>query len=726
MVFLRMLALVAVSLSVVSCDRHDEAGSQTSAPTVSSSDYEAMPITEQASDNITTFIKNSMIPVFKEVEGGLELLPGCEYPGTYKYEASIRSSGTVQQTSTGATLRVSVSGADALEAGVERQKSHQAETSQAGYLESLTNTPTIAEFQDCPEVTHVAKFIYVGAFSEADSEQGRGGVRAGPGPISGRGGRDKTRSSFSTRGSPTECTPAKVRHDLSKPPLGCDSPILVKVVPIDRSLRYCFEHRTVVGSHSQQAAMTTPELKKLDGIFGDMLREQGSHVKVQVIRNDDCSQADVRCGVIANTTPKHFALECRNAEGQIFAQKQVEQAALGNTAWTVAESLLPRPGETHARKPGRLVILVDLSTSMVVNDEQTYIHNDVVESVRYGLVHATLDGLPKHGIPLQVSIMGFASNIVKAPNVGDADFSRLSLESQQAGLQWLKGVLEDSSPFVDGTDIVGALRAAKRALDSSAKSDAGYDAVILITDGSHRGSTAISVQDAAAELTDAGVKLHVIRVQLNDIEDFRRIMQDKNKRKAILARWFRFAPNSGWEKRSEDSGRMAWEDEITNTSAENNNGEALLDNLRSVKLTTLILSDDDQTRDPLITIQRFLLPNLGVRPTIDASDCGPTNGYTFSNGKTRWQKVCRIKHIPLGSEFAVKVSLHPCMRNTVEVNLQIPGSAVTLAESRDTSMNEVTAQFAPVQPGESTPGQSMGVTGDLIIISAQDPGEPCL
>lgn len=719
---------MAVSLSVVSCHRFDEASPLTSAPTVSMDrSDEVVLTTELVSDSIMVSIKDKMIPVFQAVEGGFELLTKCEHSGTYKYETLVSSQGKRRQKLSGATLEVSISGAKAIDAGFDSQQLDEVEISKAGYHESLAKTPTFADFQDCPEATHVAKIIYVGAFSELESKQGSGGIRAGAGPLRGGGRHAQSQANFRRLGDSKECTVAKMREDPSKPPLGCDAPIAVKVVPIDKSLRYCFDGRSVLGSHSQEATMTTPELDELDELFHDMLHEQGSKIEVKVTREDDCSQADVRCSVIRNTTPKHVVLECSNADGKIYAQKHVEQAALKNTAWTVAQSLLPRPHEVHALEPGRVVILVDLSTSMVVNDEQTFIHDSVQESVRYGLVDATLGGLLTHGTTPQVSIMAFTNDITKWAKAGDADFSTLSLESQRAGLQWLKGVLE-VSPYSDGTDIVGALNAARRALDSSPRPDAGYDAVILITDGFHRRNTGMSVQEAATELTDAGVELHVIRVQLNDIEKLRGLMKDKTTRKAILSRWTRFSKESGWEKRLEEDPTLTfWESEIATTSGENNNGTALLENLQSVKLTTLILNEDDQTRDPLITAHRFLLPNLGVRTTIDApeSDCEPPREQIFPNGEIRWQKSCRIKHIPIGNEFAVKVSLPKCMRKLVEATLEIPGSAVTLTPNQPlASMNGGIVEFVPVRMGRSTPGQSTGVKGHLIIMS--DSGERCL
>nr|WP_258182724.1 vWA domain-containing protein [Enhygromyxa salina] len=732
MVLARILVITTVTLTLFACDRREKTTSPASLATValhsdSSDSDEALLTTEMVSEAVQVTFNNDHVPVFRAVEGGFELLTDCEYSGGFQYKTlSVSHSGTRRETVSGATLRVMAGAAEVMNAGVDRQQKHQVEVSKAGYYQLLGETPTIVDTLDCPQATHVAKMIYVGAFSELRSKRGGGSVRAGTDTLGGGGGLARSHRSSLSVGDLSECTAEKIKQSPEAPPYGCDAPIRVKVVPIRKALRYYFDHRTVVGSHSREAVVTASELAELAKLLEDALRERGGPQGVDLIPVSNPDEADVRCGVVVDTESRRYALECGKGNNK-FAQEEGEPAALSNTAWAVARSLLPNTGEVQRDpKVGRLVILVDVSSSMVVNDEQTFMYDDVRRSIRYGLVDAMFDGLLMHDISPQVSLMAFAgSGCVKSADVGGDGFATLALESKRAELQWLEGVLE-VSPCADGTDIVSALREAKSILDGSARPDAGHDAVVLITDGSHRGRTSTTVRDAATELIDGGVDLHVIRVQLNDIEKFRGLMNDRGKRKKILARWSKFSGESDWEKSWGTPPEKLWKKEISGVSSENEGGAGLLDDLRSVGISTLVLNDDDRLRDPLITVHRLLLPKMGARPTIDATKCDPPTKLRFPDGIDYWQRTCWIDHIPLGREFAIKVTVPRCMKKVARAVFEVPGWAGDLAiENSEVSASDATLQFASVRPGQSEPGGVMGVTGKLMLKSEVDPGEWC-
>lgn len=729
----KLLALSMVSMAMIGCDRREQTTPPASAvtATLQGSNDGVLLTTEEVSGAVQVIFKDERVPVFRVTADQVELLDDCEIPGAFKYETlSVSRSSKTRETVSGATLTVTAGASEVASAGFDRRQSYQIDVTKAGYHQLLADPPSVVDLLDCPQATHVAQIIYVGAFAKVNAEAGGGGAKVGTNTVGVSGGRKQSQSESLSVGNQSECTVEKIGQSAGKPPYGCDAPIRVKLVPVRRKLRYHFERRTVVGSHSQQSVVTASELAELAKTLEDALRERGRRHDVEIVPVADPGEADLLCGVGMDVhDSKYYALECRGKGEQVFAQEGGEQATLGNTAWTVANRLFPPLGEVR-RDPdvGRLVIMVDVSTSMIVNDEQTFIYPNVRRSVRYGLVDATLGGLLTHDITPEVSLMVFAGNgCVKAANVGGAGFTRLTPESQKLTLKWLEAQLE-TSPCIDGTDIVSALSEAKALLGSS-EPDTGHDAVLLITDGSHRGGTSsMTVQDAARELIDVGADVHVIRVQLNDIQKFRALMEDGRKRKDILARWSKFSRESGWEATRGDPPEKGWAIEIAGVSEENKGGADLLANLTAVGVSTLVLNDDDLLRDPLVTVGRFVLPKLGARPTFDTVDCTPPRSAVFpDDGVEYWQRSCRIHHVPVGREIIIKTTVPRCMQKLVRASFSVPGwdrdLVVTNAENL---AGDAILTFESVRLGRSEPGLvNTGVTGELLLKSEIETGERC-
>jgi hypothetical protein len=680
-------AALAIQLLLASCDRYGDIASPASELPM----IHPLPLsTEGTADAIQKAISEG-IPVFRQVDGELELLDGCAYPGTMEFwPRHPPSRGSFRLNP--ATRFIASSYGSKLQPFDDPSR-YSLTIGESGQWISSVQQPSQANLLDCPGATHVAKVITTGALKVHEHGQhGRSSV-------------------FLRIGDPTNCVVGADARPSMQPLHLCDAPISVEIAPLEAATRlaYHFDDRVVVGARSEDTVLTTHDLAALGRELQAALMERGKSKGVDIELLPAPDEAEILCNVRADTRPRHYNLQCAKEE-LVILQERGEREALDGLVPKVARQLID--GADGARVTGRLVLLVDVSTSMVVNDASTFLSNDVRRSSRLQTVEALLDGLLTKAITPEVGLVVFSGTGCATPmQLDGVETWALTPQSRARALEWMEDQLEISH-CSGGTDLTDAMRAASKLLGRTRKSSTKDDLVLLITDGFHQSPAAIvPPRIAAAQLRDAGAVISVVRVQLNDLTDLRLALRGPSGAK-ILARWERFAG---------ESYQSDWEEEIKAITSQNPVGLELLRDLMGVEIEGFIVSSDDDSADPLLTTHRHLLPQLGALEAVAATQCDKPTALVHGDGRALWQMTCDL-WIPLGRPLEVEATLPACMADVVRARIQAPDWVGDVKPVR--TEGSITS-FERVEIGETTKGQNLVVEAKLMVKSEMNRSVSC-
>jgi hypothetical protein len=486
-------------------------------------------------------------------------------------------------------------------------------------------------------------------------------------------GHERSKESHSAGGLSKHCE----ESDESGPHRLCKAPISFKLVALEKDdVEYYFDDR-VRAVRTEDMAFTKGELDEIAQMLDDALTH---HAKEQglgkVVKLSAPSETAFNCRISASIEPGQYTFNCTRP-GDTKVQVESDRRALRSRARAVAKLVLtasdptkPMPSPTPA---SRVVILVDVSLSMVINDESTFTSDDIRRSKRYELVLLMLRGMQENGLSPEVAIVGFSGEGCLQPVLVDGkQLWSLTDESRDAALEQLRGFLRQlpkSCADSPGTDLVGPMRKTAELL-AGPKPKLGKDVAVLITDGAHQAQVhGVRPQTAAAELGKAGIELAVVLLQLNDLTDLRTRLDGSDKLE-IVHRWGDFVDDhelvlDRWDPKGEKEKEKGW---LKIFLAENNEGEKLLEDLSTIDISRAYLSSHDSQSEPLLITHEMLLPQLGGIEPVFASNAILPDQNQGPDGRPVVQTVYE-PYIIRGRPFTIRIKKPECMGRIVSAKL---------------------------------------------------------
>lgn len=640
------------------------------------------------------------LPVFRWTGEYLEFLDGCVYPGKFAYHPT-------------ATKKKAISGSSKIElalnafqqvvdVNVRRDKKFAVEIRSIGYKYAALTAPNSAILQslNCQGATHVGNMILVGAFELYESKELAGGVGVNGGPIRAGAYLKDSLASFDGAGDLSHCVREKADAG-SVLPIECSDALHVSMVPLEppTTLSYYFDDR-LVGASSQEVAFIDTDLSVVSTALEKNLRQRAKEKELQINVLSAWSPTGVTCGVIASPTPSVYALQCKRND-VVLLERSGTRGLLAHLTPTIARELLEAvdPTARIASSPpaARVVFLIDLSLSMVVNDSRSFIADDIRRSKRYQYAAIYLQHFLRSGFNLQASIVTFGGpRCAKPIAVGGRELWSITEGSVHAGLSELQERLRHGSDctFKHSTDIAEALRTARSILERNEHGE-GSDIVILVTDGAHSVPASESTgtpEVEAAKLQAAGAKFMGIRVQLNNLSPLRNALAGADG-PAIRARWAEYLGPEGPGLVEAD-----WKDWLEEYAAENDLGTQLLDNLSGLEIADFALNVDDIDDSPLLTVHEQLVPQSGGHQILAKADCDDAI-VGADDGNRHAQATCKIQ---IARDRIIKLRLEKpkCMEQLEFAKVFVSGSPpITLEVEHDTGT--VVIFKAARAPGDS-------------------------
>jgi hypothetical protein len=608
----------------------------------------------------------SGIPVFRVTDGRLEVIKDCHFHGEleYEYRGDI---GVDERRTNKSAADVSVSRFGS--AGMTHEQQTNRDYKLVGAWTSRIDRSYVGAMQGpCPGATHVVDEIFVGAYRKGNSHATKGGGGIGVEAFGASTNHELSKGSSNTGGDIAACDSASETD--TKPPTRCSQPIFVtlKELEKDEQLNYQFDGR-VIGARTEDVPITTIEIEQVAAALGDQLQRGGGSQGLEIEEVSAPTPTDVRCRIAASTGPDTYLLECFRGKRMIY-QVEVERKVLDGVAPSAANSLidsadLTRPQE--APQPvRRVVVLVDVSLSMVVNDETTFLTDDIRRSKRYELVMLLLRGMQENGIAPDVAIATFGAASCMYPMVyGGKKLWALTDKSRDYALGQLQKLLSYThKDCIDSTDLVGPMQMAAELLKAP-DSRPGKDVVFLITDGAHQAQASkITPKVAAAELREIGAELTIIRVQLNDLTKFR-AMVDGPDQADIIARWRSFYNAS--EGRVEGS----WKHWIEDFPAQDDGGTGLLADVNHVDVRKFFLSTNDRDSDSLVMAHEQLLPQVGGLEPVFTSVDNKLETMEGLDGTPHLYTEYKLRAIR-GRRLLIRIKKPLCMGEIVSAHVQAP------------------------------------------------------
>lgn len=655
------------------------------------------------------------LPVFHFEGGRMELLEQCIYPLShdleFHHEKRLRTiAGTSRNDLDDKALLGSASNGHTCETNFTTHVTVVGQWRPPGGIER----PRFADLlgPNCRMATHVGTAIHAGAFETFES-RGSQGDRCGD--ASGGGSKPTGVVKVLDQGGALgNCTLSN--GDL--PPSLCDEPVRVTLAEVqrDKSFAYYFDARGVRGERSSDAPVTASELAGIASAFESEIVRLAAQRGLEITALTSPSPTSVECGVSASPEFAGYLLRCAR-DGVLIAQESGERALLEILAPKVASQLLDEldpPREIdESRVIGRVVVLLDMSGSMIVNDASTFSTNDIRRSHRYQLVDGLFRGILENGIDAEVAVIPFSGTSCARPLVLDgAELWRLTEASRARALDDELGpsLKAHRCPQNDGTNIAQALLRAHQLLERNRRATNGKDVVILVTDGAHNASNAtIAPNVAGAELHEAGILLNVVRVQLNDLEEFRKSIKGPEGQ-SILIRWSYFLGKDLLVVQSD------WRHRVKIISSDNDDGSKLLESLIGVSFDSFILGSNDALGDPLLTVHEYLLPQLtGVEP-LEITGCERAQLIQRSDGNFGVQFFCRDVGIVPGRPVSIRVSMPECMSDVTHAFLQAPGHAAIQLAVNWTSGSTATFESAVLGNAEHAINDATDVVQSMLTV----------
>jgi hypothetical protein len=646
------------------------------------------------------------LPVFRWKNGELQSLSGCYFPGTLEYT----DLGVVHGSSDGAkTVAVGVDVGRIASVGAKHDTRSAADVVVVGALESPLGRFQVGSLheqhhRDCEGATHVAAVIQVGAYATGDSNETevRGGVGVAQAGVSAN--LAKSEASFAEGGRGQDCGSAPSAGDQRRQ---CNAPLYVKLVALEESdqFEYWFDDG-VRGARTEDSVVTAEDVATVGKALAHELALRSRAEGVEVSAVPAPSETNAQCNISASTSPNEYLLTCKRGDRLILQQSGDRRALkylIPKAAGTLLDSVDPTEPPALPAVAGRVVVLVDVSLSMVVNDEAAYTTDDIRRSKRYELVMLMLRGMQDNGIKPEVAVVTFSGAGCMRPVVFEGEkLWSLTDESRDHALDQLQGSLErvqEDCPDGAGTDLASPLRLASELL-GGAKSSSGKDVVILVTDGVHQAQGHRDTpQKAAVELRKIGAELTVVRVQLNDLTGLRTKLKGPSKQD-ILDRWARFLDNKGWVDRS-------WEHHwLKDFPAENDEGNTLLTNLDTIEISRIFLSSNDAESNPLLTAHEILLPQLGGLEPVFSSNAATSEPFEGRDGNPVVETKFKPR-IVRGRPFALRIKKPECMGRVVNAKLEAASHEATMLRVLWEDGGIVTFETTEVEP---FPGDQAGGT----------------
>jgi hypothetical protein len=593
-----LLVALPLQISLASCNGHRE----TQPPPRAVADGRVISVThlEQYELSIIEAELAKGLPVFKlKEDGGLDVVPNCYYKGEREYT---HLSGYGNENRASKTSEIGARASRFASANMKQAAEYDIKHTIYGDWSTPRQYFSSKELGGggCRGATLVAVQVQVGVLAQSSSNRRQAG--GGVGGVS--GSRERSHYSSAESGDVASCKEGPSED--GGPPIGCNVPLYVRVVEIDATTSHGYYlHGDATGLRGEDQAFTAEDVGGIADEFSAGYGRRATRNSVKATRVSAQADADIKCGLSTGMSPSTIKFECFRGD-VLLVQHECERQALSGLLPSLAMELLGRadPSAAYVRPPAtaRVVILVDVSSSMLVNDESTFITDNVRRSHRYELVMLMLHAMQENQIEANVAVVPFGAENCIYPIVFEGEeLWPLSDASRNHALTELRGHLETGTEECYATtDLVSAMRAALGILTDGAAKPGG-DVVYLITDGAQqnqRHNTSPSV--AANELREAGVELNLIRLQLNDRGRLRKLLGQEDSRKEILGRWERF------------SGKLigvAYEKWLEKNRDKSVN--AILDDMKDIELSNIYLSENDNESEPLRVVYEDLLPEIG-------------------------------------------------------------------------------------------------------------------
>ncbi len=571
----------------------------------------------------------------------------------------------------------------------------------------------------CDRATHVASRVWAGGYELAAAKDVKTSVRVNSQAL----GFDYSHFSAygENAGNIQACINAPPEPGL--PVVGCGEPVRVELEPLVRpeDFVYYFDASKVHGELPHNPSLTGDQIEHVGRALHEALVKRGKKLGYTVRRLSTPAPGERSCSISASTAAKH-SLTCR-LDAKIKAQQEAprNEIALAATTPAVAIELMPDPSSSYRPPAGRLVVLVDVSASMLVNDPETYYTEDISRSYRYALVDQLLVALLEFDINLDVAIVSFSGpgdECIKPVLVDDDSLWALSDTSVSKARDELgQHLLNGPSCSMDGTDIAAPLAAARELLENRERG-LGRDVVVLITDGAH--TTKEGKGSPLAEglaLIDAGASLNLVRVQQEDHDLLRKEFVGP-RHDAIIRRWA-WLRRGGISEGDINYTEIKYEDWIRDLSRDNDLGLMLLEQLAGLAIESAELNLGTDRAHVLSTVHRQMLPQFGAIEALSTSRCGRPELETPPGGAPTIRMVCDMKITP-GKAMMPKVAKNDCMGKIRSAILEGNGVSRRLDLLEETS---TTLYFREFTFGERA-RHTRPLTTQLIVTADPNPDFP--
>jgi hypothetical protein len=595
------------------------------------------------------------LPVFRWEENRLKYVDGCYHVGHYEFTPVNKTSAYI-----GGSNAVDLE-ANAFKGLISSAANHswesRAEILFVGEEWSDIETPTRSGLvgPNCSSATHVAKAVQVGAVEILHGKATSGDAAVGVEQVSVRGRYSTASESHRSSGDLEKCRQDQVdgSHDQCKAPLS----VSLLAIEMDARLEYHFDTR-VIGARTDDEAMTSAELAGIAGALAEDLQSRGKATGVEVVALSEPSMTSMNCAIGAAAKAKQYTLSCARLQVpvvQVSGERQALMSLTPHVGHELFNSLDAKPEQPMFAR--RVVLLVDDSLSMLVNDKDTFTTNDIRRSKRYEIAMLMLRGMQENGIQAEVAVAPFGGkDCIETVNFQGKRLWSLTDASRVHALVQLERYLTTALKCDDnGTDLVGSLRHAGALLDAPTKL-AGRDVVFLITDGNHQTPfVRESPRVAASELRARDIDLVLVRVHLNDFTSFRTTLAGPSFPQ-IIDRWVGFTGDRGQVEGE-------WEDWFREEPDKDLEGAALLGDLSYVDVGKIFLGMDDVQSEALLTVHEQLLPELGgLEPVFSSSE------ITSSLLESEHGLVVTAEYKPRiirGRSFTIRVKKPECMGKIV-------------------------------------------------------------
>lgn len=594
------------------------------------------------------------LPVFKLVDGQATLIRDCYYPAIVTFVSAQPASVSILADS---ETQLRLNALDGLATGgLHLGSMYSVHFTMVGEWQSDVERVDGKNLMgQCADAELVGTSFGAGAFEtyRAVQQSGDAGVRApnvGGVEFAHRRGYELTQ----TYGELSKC---KVTTDEAGPPSSCNGPIHARLQKIEytQDLAYYF-NTGVVGEMSSDPSLSDADVSRIADTFAKELQTKAQSRGIQIAHfqgdpGESSAPKDmIECRILA-TKATERAIECRNGN-EIIVQKTADPNALRSIVADVAEEvILSVDGHVQppTTGPTQVVLLVDMSPSMVVNDADTYLTEDARKSHRYQITSNIMSGLLNENVDATVGVVPFMGRDCLEPiQIDGANMWSLTDASQVASLQQLERMLVGTPPRCenDDTDITYALDTARTLLQSKS------GIVILVTDGAHNAPIIDGrlPKDAAIELSDSAT-LAVIRLERKGkgVEELRRLLAGPQG-DAVASRWSIQTQNP----RDEHVGFL---EAITE---ENAGGIKLIDDLAGARLAKFILSPDDNLLAPMLMVHRELLPLMGSSTPVDAVRCDAPDVIVTPKGSKKVIQECKIR-VTRAEKISVRYAPSTCV-----------------------------------------------------------------